>query len=347
MNIRAERLVSNINSGEAFLITSRENIFYLSGFTGEGMLIIDKQHRIIVTDFRYIEAAEMNTCGFCVENIARGIENIIPPTIKTLLIEENHLTLGRYRAYQKKLAGIELADSSSLIEPLRLIKDESELANIKTAAQIATEAFKKVLLQTKAGISERQLSLTFEHLVKSMGASAVSFDTIVASGKNSSMPHAVACDKELQNGDFVTFDFGCVYNGYCSDMTRTVAIGSVTDKQKNVYETVLKAQKTALNAAVSGASCFDVDKTARDIITKAGYGKEFGHALGHGVGIEVHEQPTLSPKSTKTLENGMVVTIEPGIYIENEFGVRIEDLIIINKEKPINLSDFTKELIIL
>ena len=347
MNNRALRLVSDIKNDEAFLITSQENIFYLSGFAGEGVLVIDKQHRIIVTDFRYIEAAKTNACGFCVENITRGIENIIPPTIKTLFIEENHLTLGRYKAYQKKLAGIAFADASSQIELLRLVKDSSELASIKTAAEIATAAFEKVLLQTKAGVSERQLALTFEHLVKSEGASGVCFDTIVASGKNSSMPHAAVTDKKLQNGDFVTFDFGCVYNGYCSDMTRTVAIGCVTDKQKIVYETVLKAQKAALEVAVCGASCFDVDKTARDIITQAGYGKEFGHALGHGVGINVHEEPRLSPKSNQTLDNGMVVTVEPGIYIENEFGARIEDLVIINDEKPINLSDFTKELIIL
>jgi len=347
VNNRAARLAADIKSDEAFLITSRENIFYLSGFTGEGILIIDKEHRIIVTDFRYIEAAKTNMCGFCVENITRGIENIMPPTIKTLLIEENDLTLASYKAYQKKLPDIAFTDGSSQTDALRIIKDENELASIKTAAQIATQAFEKVLLQTKAGVSENQLALTFEHLVKTAGASAVSFDTIVASGKNSSMPHAIATDKKLQNGDFVTFDFGCVYNGYCSDMTRTVAIGCVTDKQKSVYETVLKAQKASLKGAIRGALCSDVDKTARDIIASAGYGKEFGHALGHGVGINVHEMPRLSSKSNQTLDNGMVVTIEPGIYIENEFGVRIEDLVIINDEKPINLSNFTKELIIL
>ena len=251
------------------------------------------------------------------------------------------------KTYQKKLADIEFADATPQIEALRLIKDKDECENIKTAAQIATDAFEKVLLQTKAGVSERELALTFEHLVKNMGASATSFDTIVASGKNSSMPHAVVTNKELQNGDFVTFDFGCIYNGYCSDMTRTVAVSSVSAKQKEVYEIVLKAQKAALKAAICKASCFGVDKIARDIITDLGYGKEFGHALGHGVGINVHELPTLSTRSNQTLENGMLVTIEPGIYIENEFGVRIEDLIIIDNEKPINLSNFTKELIIL
>lgn len=347
MNNRASRLVCDIKEDEAFLITSYENMFYLSGFIGEGVLFISKQCRIIITDFRYIEAAEKNSFGFSVENISKGIENIIQKDIKTIMLEEDSITLGRFREYQKKLSRIEFVDASDTINALRLIKDEHELSQIKTAAQIATDAFKKIIDRMCVGTSERQLALLFEQLVKQAGASALSFDTIVASGENSSMPHASVTDRKLCRGDFVTLDFGCVYNGYCSDMTRTLAIGDVSCEQKRVYETVLCAQRRALDSVIVGARCADVDKVARDIITDAGYGKNFGHALGHGVGIIVHEQPTLSPKSDKTLLDGMVVTVEPGIYISEKFGVRIEDLVIVNGDSPIILSDFSKELIVL
>ena len=179
------------------------------------------------------------------------------------------------------------------------------------------------------------------------GAEAVSFETIAVSGKNSSMPHGVPTDKKIENGDFITMDFGAVYNGYHSDMTRTVIVGKPTEKQKEVYETVLKAQKSALEVLKNGVTGFDADKVARDIIENAGYKENFGHGTGHGVGIEIHESPNLSPYSKATLETGNVVTVEPGIYIPDEFGVRIEDMALITEDGYINLTSCEKELIIL
>ncbi len=345
MNEKLARLCKDIKSDEAFLITSSENVFYLSSFSGEGMLVIDCARAIIVTDFRYIEDAKKNGEGFSVENIERGIENIIGKNIKKLVIEEKNITVSRYKMYQQKMPDTEFVDGSDKIDAMRLIKDENEIRKIKTAAEIATYAFKDIVEHLSAGVSERELALKFEYLIKKAGASSTAFDTVVASGKNSSMPHACVTDRILEKGDFVTFDFGCLYDGYCSDMTRTIAIGNISDIQKDVYDIVLKAQKQALSQAMAGKQCRQVDAVARDIITDAGYKKEFGHALGHGVGILIHEQPTLSSKSDKILKDNMVVTIEPGIYIEGCFGVRIEDLVVIHGDTPLNLSDFTKELI--
>ncbi len=347
MNDRTIRLASQLENGEAFLITSTQNVFYYSGFDGEGVLVIEKDKAFIVTDFRYIEAAKNLSGNFEVKNIADGIENIIKKSIQKIIIEEDVLTLSAFRTYQKKLSWAQFEDGSSRINKPRLIKSADEIQKIKTAADIATDAFAKVLEHIKVGTSEREIALMFEMLVKKSGASALSFDTIVASGANSSMPHAGVTDKKFAAGDFVTLDFGCVYDGYCSDMTRTVAIGHITDEQKNVYEIVKRAQEAGVMAAVCGAKCSDVDAVARNIIKESGYGDFFGHALGHGVGLVVHENPRLSTKSDAVLSDGMVVTCEPGIYIEGKFGVRIEDLLVINGQKCTNLSNFTKELIIL
>lgn len=347
MNVRTTRLASQLECGEAFLITSKQNVFYYSGFDGEGILIIEKENAVIVTDFRYIEAAHLLCDNFEIRNIADGIENIIKKNTQKILIEESDLTLARYRMYQKKLSWAEFCDGGSRINAPRLIKDASEIAKIKAAAKIAEEAFVKVLNMAGKGISERSLALEFEHSVKLVGASALSFDTIVASGANSSMPHAGVTDKVLADGDLVTMDFGCVYEGYCSDMTRTFAVGTISNEQKEIYEIVRKAQAAGCSAAVSGAKCSDVDKAARDIIKENGYGDCFGHALGHGVGLEIHEEPRLSAKSDTILCDGMVVTCEPGIYLEGKFGVRIEDLLVINGQNCTNLSNFTKELIII
>lgn len=347
MNTRTARLASQLEYGEAFLITSRQNVFYYSGFDGEGILIVEKENAVIVTDFRYTEAARLLSDNFEIRDIADGIENIAKHTTQKIFIEESDLTLARYRMYQKKLSHAEFCDGGSRINAPRLIKDASEIEKIKTAADIATEAFVRVLNIAGKGVSERSLALEFEHSVKLAGASALSFDTIVASGANSSMPHAGVTDRTLASGDLVTMDFGCVYAGYCSDMTRTFAVGKIFDEQREIYEIVRKAQAAGCAAAVSGAKCSDVDRAARSIIEKSGYGNRFGHSLGHGVGLEIHEEPRLSTKSDTILRDGMVVTCEPGIYLEGKFGVRIEDLLVINGQNCTNLSNFTKELIII
>lgn len=347
MNNRTAELMKRAGSDSAYLITDYKNVFCLSGFCGEGMLVIDGARAVIVTDFRYIEAAQNNKNGFSVENVSRGIENIIGKNIKRVMVEENNLTVSRYKAYKSKLGRAELTDASQEIDELRIIKTASEIEKIKTAADIATDAFKKVVGHIGTGVSERDIALMFERLVKEAGASALSFDTIVASGENSSMPHAGVTDRVFRDGDFITLDFGCVYDGYCSDMTRTVAVGHVSGEQKEVYDIVLAAQAAAVKAVAAGARCSDVDAAARNIISEAGYGEAFGHALGHGVGVCVHEEPRLSSKSEQVLADGMVVTAEPGIYISGKFGVRIEDLLVINGENAVNLSDFQKDLMII
>ena len=199
----------------------------------------------------------------------------------------------------------------------------------------------------KVGVTEKEIALELDFYMLSHGAEAVSFETIAVSGKNSSMPHGVPTDKKIENGDFITMDFGAVYNGYHSDMTRTVIVGEPTEKQKEVYETVLKAQTEALAVLKAGVSGVDADKAARDIIDAKGYKENFGHGTGHGVGIEIHESPNLSPYSKAILETGNIVTVEPGIYIPDEFGVRIEDMALITEDGYINLTSCEKELIIL
>lgn len=347
MNSRCRRLTANLTEGEAFFVTSSENVFYLSGFSGEGMLLLSPDRAVLITDFRYIEDAQKRAEGFMVADIARGIRDIVPSEIRTLYIEEENMTLAQLRKYGEVMPGVRFADGGGDNAALRLIKEAEEIEKITKAADIATAAFERVLSLMKPGVTERELALEFEYRVKKAGGGGVSFDTIVASGPNSSMPHAGVTDRVLTPGDFVTMDFGCVYAGYCSDMTRTVAVGSVSDKQRKVYETVRAAQLAALEAVRAGAACADVDAVARAIIADAGYGDAFGHALGHGVGVQIHEEPRLSARSQQVLSDNMVVTVEPGIYLPGEFGVRIEDLVVVNGEKTVNLSHFTKELLIL
>lgn len=349
MNERCKRLAKDLKEGEAYFVTASENVFYLSGFRGEGELLVMPESAVLITDFRYIEDAKKKACGFCVADSGAGLGEIIPKNIDTLYIEDEHMTVAQLNRIPQKAPHIRRMahGGGERINALRIVKDKTEIDKIAKAADIATYAFKDVLEIIKEGVCERELALEFEYKVKKAGAEDISFDTIVASGSNSSMPHAGITDRRLHNGDFVTMDFGCVYEGYCSDMTRTVAVGFVTDEQRTVYQTVLRAQLAALEAVYAGAACSDVDAVARRIISEAGYGNAFGHATGHGVGLEIHEQPRLSAKSEQILAENMTVTVEPGVYLAGRFGVRIEDLVIVKAEKAVNLSNFTKELLII
>lgn len=347
MNLRTEKLSRILNADEAFYITAPENVFYFSGFRGEGSLVITDSQAVIITDFRYIEDA-CRISDFSVFNIADGKENAFEKRIKTVKTEFNSLTVSQLESLKTKMPDKEFISDDGVIADERKIKDAKETELIKTAADIATDAFKKVLNMIVPGkITERRLAAEFEYLVKNAGADGVSFETIVASGVNSSMPHAVAGDKVIERGDLVTFDFGSKYKGYCSDMTRTVAVGKCGSEEKEIYNIVLAAQKKAVSAIKDGVSCAAADASARDIIAKAGYGNFFGHALGHGVGVMIHELPSLSPRSKDVLKENMAVTAEPGIYIEGRFGIRIEDLVIVEKEKCRILSEFSKELTII
>ena len=228
-----------------------------------------------------------------------------------------------------------------------IIKNQQEIESISKAAALGDRCFSYILGYIEPGMTERQVADEIERFLYANGAEGLAFDTISVSGERSCLPHGEPTDKIIEKGEFLTLDFGAVINGYCGDMTRTIAIGSVTPEMKKVYDTVLEAQLAAIDMIKAGVRCFDADKTARDIITSAGYGEAFPHGLGHGVGTEVHEAPTLNAKSEETLETNMVITIEPGIYLPEKFGVRIEDLAIVTDFGIINKVESKKELIII
>ena len=343
------------SKNDCVIISSPENRRYFTSFnSSDGFLVITVDEATFFTDSRYIEAAQ-NQVTVCKSVLLRRVSETIVPYLKeknieNIYLETERLTVAELNSLKKafdfcKVEAKEEVDE--IINKARAVKTDYEVDCIKKAQKIAEDAFSHILTFIKEGVTEKEIALELDFYMLKNGAEAVSFETIAVSGKNSSMPHGVPTDKKIENGDFITMDFGAVYNGYHSDMTRTVIVGKPTEKQKEVYETVLKAQKSALEVLKNGVTGFDADKVARDIIEKAGYKENFGHGTGHGVGIEIHESPNLSPYSKATLETGNVVTVEPGIYIPDEFGVRIEDMALITEDGYINLTSCEKELIIL
>jgi Xaa-Pro aminopeptidase len=265
--------------------------------------------------------------------------------IKKLGFEEDHMSYGFYTDISSKLREVELTSLDGIIERLRQVKDEEEIKLIEKAASIADNAFSEIIKFIKIGMTEKEIDLELEFLMRRNGASGLSFPSIVASGKRSSLPHGAASHKKVEYGDFLTLDFGCVYNGYCSDITRTVIIGKASEKQKEIYDIVLEANLEALKNIRPGITGEELDTIARKVIEKYGYAKYFGHGLGHGVGMLVHELPYVSKKGTSPLQSGMVITDEPGIYISGFGGVRIEDLVLISDSGYRVLSHSSKELI--
>ena len=337
------------NSLDAVLVFKNENRRYISGFTGtSGYVIITEKSAYFCTDFRYMAQASNQCHGYDIieHNNNKSIFEIINSLgIKRLGFEEDFVTYGQYTEFNEKLDHITLVPLNGAMNKLRRQKDANELENIEMAAYIADEAFGYICDFIKPGVSERDIALELEGYMRRKGASSISFDIIVASGVRSALPHGVASEKIVEMGDFVTMDFGCMYNGYCSDMTRTIVMGQASKKQKMIYNTVLEAQMKALEAIRPGISGFEVDKIARDIIAEKGYGEYFGHGLGHGVGLEIHEAPRLSPLGKDILAQGMVVTDEPGIYIPDFGGVRIEDLVVVTEDGYRVLSKSPKQLI--
>ncbi|KNY26700.1 M24 family metallopeptidase [Pseudobacteroides cellulosolvens] len=338
---------------DAVLINKRENYFYLSGFTGSSAyLLISQEDAYLVTDFRYVEQSRNQASKYevieCNGNSIDALNEIIKKIgIKKLGFEENYLTYKIFSEYKSSLLVSELLPFGRVIDELRFVKDEVELEVIRKAVKIGDEAFAHIIKVIKPGIKEIEIAAEIEYHMKKLGASGPSFDTIVASGKRAAMPHGVASEKVIEMGDIVTLDYGCIYNNYCSDMTRTVFVGEPDKELLKIYEIVKKAQYEASTSAYRGLKGKDIDNIARSIIAERGYGPNFGHSLGHGVGIEIHEEPRLSIRGEVIMENGMVVTVEPGIYVEGLGGVRIEDIIVINDQKPEVLTSSTKEIIIL
>lgn len=335
------------------LITKRENYMYLSGFSGSSAnLLITGKKAYLLTDFRYIEQSTRQAPLFEIVQHKQDIidtifEIVNSESLKRLGFEDESASYATYKSFSEKFANTELLGIGSIIEDLRSIKDAQEIETINKAVQIADGALLHVLPLIKPGITELDIAAELEYKMKKLGASGASFETIVASGLRSSMPHGIASEKRLELGDAITMDFGAMYNHYCSDITRTVFLGQPDKKLIEIYNIVLNAQLTSLEGAKMGRIGKEVDKIARDIIYENGYEGKFGHGLGHGLGLEIHESPRLSVGGNKILRNNMAVTIEPGIYVEGLGGVRIEDTIIIKDENPIVLTKSTKDLIIL
>lgn len=341
---RCESLLKNSADNEVILISSYPNIFYYSGFTSEdARLLITKEECYLFTDSRYTIQAKAEAEGFMVKDnseFAKIIKNI---NKEILCIEEESLTVSEFSALQKH--GLKPKPYSKEIKGMRRVKEPDEIKKIAEAERLGDEAFLQVLKMIKPGKREDEIAAELEYFMRANGANKTSFDTICASGKRSAMPHGAASSKVIENGDFVTLDFGCVLDGYCSDMTRTVVVGKADEKQREIYSVVLEAQNTALELLADGVACREADRAAREVIKCAGYGENFTHSTGHSVGIEIHELPVLSAKSEDILTEGNVVTVEPGIYIEGFGGVRIEDVAVIKKDGYENLTSSPKELI--
>ncbi|MDO4481285.1 MAG: aminopeptidase P family protein [Bacillota bacterium] len=335
---------------EGVLISKPVNVVYLSDFKSSNCyILLTGKENFLITDFRYIEAAENNGAGLTPVKIDRSftVFDFINSTgIRSLAVEEEEITYSFFKELSSKFRGT-IKSAGGLTEKLRIIKDDYEMDCLKRAEALGDEAFDFLTDFVKEGMREKDIAFELEYFMRSRGAEGLSFDSIVVSGKRSSMPHGMPSEKKIEKGDFITFDFGCRVDGYCSDMTRNLLVGEPSKEQEKVYNIVKEAQSAALEAVSSGKNAADIDMTARDIIKYYGYGEYFGHGLGHGVGLEIHEAPTLSPGGNEILKPGMAVTVEPGIYLPGKFGVRIEDLVLVKETGCEVLSSSNKELIII
>lgn len=341
---------------DAMLLTEEANRFYASGFHSsgtDGVALVTRTKAYYFTDSRYTEAAARCVEGAELGEIGRGrgytvlINEVIQSEgIHRMGFEDAYMTVRDYEAYRKAL-NCELVPAAEMLWQLRMVKDGEELEAMVGAQRIAERALEEILNEIRPGVTEKEIAARLQYLMLHYGASDMSFDPIVVSGPNGSLPHGVPSEKAIQAGEFVTMDFGCIYKGYCSDMTRTVAVGFVTEEMQKVYDTVLQAQLAGIAAARAGAAGKEVDGAARSIIDAAGYGAYFGHSFGHGVGVEIHESPNASPMNEKPMPAGSVISAEPGIYLPGKLGVRIEDVIILTEDGCRNITKAPKELLVL
>ena len=339
---------------DGLLLTSRFSRHYGAEFDiAEGIAIVTKQGCRYFTDSRYIESAQNGIKGFEVleMNRANPFAKLINDAIAdfgvtTLGYEEDYLTVAEFMAFEQKL-NAKLVPMNAKISGFRAIKEEYELERMRKAQQITDAAFTEVLTRIKAGMTEKELAAELIYCLLKNGGEGLSFEPIVVSGPNTSLPHGVPGERRLQEGDFITMDFGVTYQGYCSDMTRTVALGYATEEMRMVYDTVLKAQLAGIAATRAGVKGKDVDAAARQVIEDAGYGPYFGHSYGHSIGMECHEMPSCSPSGEVVMEEKMVSSAEPGIYLPGKFGVRIEDVVVFKADGCENLTHSPKNLIII
>ena len=350
-NLEKYRSILNENVQGLFL-TSRYSRMYAAEFDiSEGYAIVGRNGARYFTDSRYIESAQKNLKGFevidfggkLVDCLNKAIEDF---GIETLGFEESYLTVRELNLFEDKL-NAKFVPVQEKLDAFRACKEPWEIDRMIKAQEITDKAFSEICTRIREGMTEKELAAELIYCLYKNGGEGLSFDPIVVSGPNTSMPHGVPGDRELQKGDFITMDFGVLYQGYCSDMTRTVALGYATEEMKTVYNTVLKAQLAGIAASKAGATGREVDAAARDVIKEAGYGEYFGHSYGHSLGMEVHESPNCTPKNENPIPLGAVCSAEPGIYLPDKFGVRIEDVVIFEENGCRDITKSTKELLIL
>lgn len=328
------RAFLNKHNIPCLLVQKKDNIMYLSGFTGSaGVLILTPEQAFLITDFRYIEQAEQEAKDCKIirhgKNINETIAEVLSP-YPEVAVESDIVTIEQFEKYKAAMPHKKWL--ASKIDSIRYIKDASEISKIRTAVQIADTAFAKTLPYITVGMSEIAVAARLEYEMRMLGASRASFATIVASGIRSALPHGIASKKIIEQGDMVTMDFGAVYEGYCSDITRTFVMGTASSRQKEIYDIVLRAQLAGVQTVQAGIKGKVADKAARDIIITAGFADYFGHGTGHSVGLAIHEEPRLSPTEENLLVENMIITVEPGIYLPNWGGVRIEDMVLVQEQ---------------
>ena len=352
----SDKLVQRLNlqPNEAVAVHNPSNMFYLTeGYSGEGMVYISAARRVIVTDFRYTEQAEKQAPGFEVVMTDRGMNHsqwvarlCKDGGVDTLYYEDDTLTVRQFEAFK----AVQAEDTvyrplNQAPQALREVKTEAEGIAIEKACAITSKAFDLILPKIVEGVTEKELQIELEFAMLRLGADGMAFSTIIASGENGSLPHAIPSNRKIRKGDMITMDYGAKVGGYCSDMTRTVAFGEPSAEMRRVYQTVLTAQQMAQDALAPGKKCSDIDKIARDYIDSQGYQGRFGHGLGHGVGIDIHENPRLSQACHDVLQPGAVVTVEPGVYLPGVGGVRIENTCLITETGAEPLTFAPKHLI--
>jgi Xaa-Pro aminopeptidase len=351
--ITALRTVMLKKKLDAFVSFHVPSVRYLTGFSGSNsLLVVTDSETFFMTDFRYEEQIRTEVTADHKNILTGNLLNSgklrkIFSTRKKIGFEEEHVSVRQYADLKKAASGKKITGTSGIVEALRAVKDRDEIALIEKAVGITDTVFQKILGRIKPGISESELAAEISYQHKMLGAESDAFESIVASGYRGALPHGRATLKKIQSGEFVTLDFGCVYQGYYSDMTRTVCVGSPTSEMKKVYAVVLEAQKRAIGFMNASAGGKNIDSVARKYIASQGYGNYFGHGLGHGVGLEIHESLRLSQQSKDTLRIGNVVTVEPGIYLPKKFGVRIEDIVVVRERGCEVLTSSPKELICL
>ena len=354
----SERLADLLRLGPdtAVMITDPSNMFYLTeGYTGEGRVFLSRHRKVIVTDFRYTEQAENQAPDFEVAMTEKGrsadqvvAELVRQEGITCVRVETNDLSVDRYEKLRAAL-GDEISCTALEEAPqkLRQVKTPKEVLTIRRACGITADAFRAVLPKIREGMTEKELQIELDFTMLKLGADTTAFSTIIAAGEHGSLPHAIPGDRPIRRGDMITMDFGAKVGNYCADMTRTVALGQPSEEMRRIYETVLRAQCMCEDALAAGKSCFEIDRMARDYIDARGYPGRFGHGLGHSVGIDIHEEPRLSPACQDILRAGIVITVEPGVYVPGVGGVRIENTCLVKENGSEALTDADKELIIL